>query len=57
MISALGPAATVVSGYLGLDERMTWLQTIGGVLIMSGVLIVAAHVRKMTGHETSGGSR
>ncbi|MGY8661890.1 DMT family transporter [Bradyrhizobium sp. UFLA05-109] len=49
MISALGPAATVVSGYLGLDERMTWVQTIGGILIVSGVLIVAAHVRKLDG--------
>ncbi|MCP3471270.1 DMT family transporter [Bradyrhizobium sp. CCGUVB1N3] len=49
MISALGPAATVVSGYLGLDERMTWMQSIGGVLIVSGVLIVAAHVRKLDG--------
>ncbi|WP_051389934.1 DMT family transporter [Bradyrhizobium sp. Ec3.3] len=49
MISALGPAATVISGYLGLDERMTWMQTIGGVLIVSGVLIVAAHVRKLDG--------
>jgi drug/metabolite transporter (DMT)-like permease len=46
MISALGPAATVVSGYLGLDERMTTLQSIGGILIVSGVLIVAAQVRK-----------
>jgi drug/metabolite transporter (DMT)-like permease len=46
MISALGPAATVVSGYLGLDERMTALQGIGGILIVSGVLIVAAQVRK-----------
>ncbi|TYO68197.1 DMT family transporter [Bradyrhizobium hipponense] len=47
MISALGPAATVISGYVGLDERMTWVQTIGGVLIVSGVLIVAVHVRKL----------
>jgi drug/metabolite transporter (DMT)-like permease len=46
MISSLGPAATVISGYLGLDERMTVVQTIGGVLIVSGVLIVASHVRK-----------
>jgi drug/metabolite transporter (DMT)-like permease len=46
MISALGPAATVISGYLGLDERMTMLQSIGGILIVSGVLIVAAQVRK-----------
>ena len=49
MISALGPAATVVSGYLGLDERMTMLQSVGGVLIVSGVLIVAAQVRKQGG--------
>src|SRR5215468_2845142 len=46
MISSLGPAATVISGYLGLDERMTVLQSIGGILIVSGVLIVAAQVRK-----------
>jgi drug/metabolite transporter (DMT)-like permease len=46
MISALGPAATVVSGYLGLDERMTLLQSIGGILIVSGVLVVAAQARK-----------
>jgi drug/metabolite transporter (DMT)-like permease len=46
MISSLGPAATVISGYLGLDERMTVVQTIGGVLIVLGVLIVASHVRK-----------
>ena len=46
MISSLGPAATVTSGYLGLDERMTVLQTMGGALIVSGVLIVASHVRR-----------
>jgi drug/metabolite transporter (DMT)-like permease len=46
MISSLGPAATVISGYLGSDERMTVLQTMGGVLIVSGVLIVASHVRR-----------
>ena len=46
MISALGPAATVVAGYLGLDEHMTMLQSVGGILIVSGVLIVAAQVRK-----------
>jgi drug/metabolite transporter (DMT)-like permease len=46
LISSLGPAATVISGYLGLDERMTVVQTIGGVLIVSGVLIVASHVRR-----------
>jgi drug/metabolite transporter (DMT)-like permease len=45
MISSLGPAATVISGYLGLDERMTALQSVGAVLIVAGVLIVASHAR------------
>jgi len=54
MISALGPAATVVSGYLGLDERMNLLQSIGGILIVSGVLIVAAQVRKQDGRKGDG---
>jgi drug/metabolite transporter (DMT)-like permease len=46
MISSLGPAVTVISGYLGLDERMSVVQTAGGVLIVAGVLIVVSHVRK-----------
>jgi drug/metabolite transporter (DMT)-like permease len=57
MISALGPAATVVSGYLGLDERMTLLQSIGGILIVSGVLIVAAQVRKGDANKPATGKR
>jgi drug/metabolite transporter (DMT)-like permease len=45
MISALGPVATVISGYIGLDETMTLLQTAGGVLVVLGVLVVAARRR------------
>jgi drug/metabolite transporter (DMT)-like permease len=45
MISALGPVATVVAGYLGLDEKMTLLQTAGGFLVVLGVLVVAARAR------------
>jgi len=45
--TALAPFGTTSEGNsLGLDERMTIVQTIGGVLIVSGVLIVASHVRK-----------
>jgi len=51
MISSLGPAATVISGYVGLGERMTVLQTAGGVLVVSGVLIVASHVRRLDGNK------
>jgi drug/metabolite transporter (DMT)-like permease len=47
MISALGPVATVASGYLGLDERMSLLQTVGGFLVVLGVLVVAARARAM----------
>jgi drug/metabolite transporter (DMT)-like permease len=47
MISALGPVATVVSGYLGLDEKMTLLQTVGGVLVVLGVVVVAARARNV----------
>jgi len=45
MISVLGPVATVVAGYLGLDEKMTLLQTAGGCLVVLGVLVVAARSR------------
>jgi drug/metabolite transporter (DMT)-like permease len=47
MISALGPVATVVSGYLGLDEKMSPVQSAGGLLVVAGVLIVAAQARAM----------
>jgi drug/metabolite transporter (DMT)-like permease len=47
MISALGPVVTVVSGYLGLGERMNLLQTVGGFLVVLGVLVVAARARAM----------
>jgi drug/metabolite transporter (DMT)-like permease len=47
MISALGPVATVVSGYLGLDERMSLVQSVGGLLVVVGVLIVSVHARAM----------
>jgi drug/metabolite transporter (DMT)-like permease len=47
MISALGPVATIVSGYLGLDEKMSLVQSAGGLLVVVGVLIVAAQARAM----------
>jgi drug/metabolite transporter (DMT)-like permease len=45
MISALGPIATVVAGNLGLDEKMTLLQSLGAALVISGVVIVTAQPR------------
>jgi drug/metabolite transporter (DMT)-like permease len=46
MISALGPVATIVSGYLGLDEKMSLLQIAGGLLVTLGVLLIAARIRE-----------
>jgi drug/metabolite transporter (DMT)-like permease len=46
-ISALGPVVTAISGYFGLDEKMSLLQTAGGFLVVLGVLIVAARARAM----------
>jgi drug/metabolite transporter (DMT)-like permease len=45
MISASGPIATVIAGNLGLDERMTLLQSLGAALVVSGVVIVTAQPR------------
>jgi drug/metabolite transporter (DMT)-like permease len=45
MISALGPIATVVAGNLGLDEKMTLLQSLGAALVISGVVIVTTQPR------------
>jgi drug/metabolite transporter (DMT)-like permease len=47
MIGALGPVVTVISGYLGLDEKTSLLQTAGGFLVVLGVLVVAARARAM----------
>jgi drug/metabolite transporter (DMT)-like permease len=46
MTSALGPIATVIAGNLGLDERMTLLQSLGAALVISGVVLVTVQPRK-----------
>jgi drug/metabolite transporter (DMT)-like permease len=40
LLGALGPVATILLGYLGLDEQMTGLQICGGLLVLVGVLLV-----------------
>jgi drug/metabolite transporter (DMT)-like permease len=40
LLGALGPVVTIALGYLGLDEMMTALQVVGGVLVLAGVLLV-----------------
>ena len=40
ILGALGPVTTILFGFVGLDERMTWLQLLGTVLMLAGVVLV-----------------
>lgn len=42
ILGALGPVATIMTGWLGLDETMTPLQIVGTALVLGGVLLVSA---------------
>lgn len=41
LISAIGPVSTIVLAYLFLDEQMSWVQGVGTVLVMTGVIAVS----------------
>ncbi len=41
LIGAVGPVSVAVTSALGLDEPFTWLQALGGLLVISGVLLVS----------------
>jgi drug/metabolite transporter (DMT)-like permease len=45
ILGALGPVATIFFGFVGLDERMTWLQMAGTVLVLGGVVLVSVKPR------------
>lgn len=41
LIGALGPVSVAVTSALGLDERFTLIQAVGGALVIFGVLLVS----------------
>lgn len=41
LIGALGPVSVAVTSAIGLDEPFTWIQAVGGVLVIAGVLLVS----------------
>jgi len=41
LIGALGPVSAALMGAIGLEEPLTWIQAIGGVLVIVGVLLVS----------------
>jgi drug/metabolite transporter (DMT)-like permease len=46
MLGALGPVSTVLLGWVGLDERLTPLQVLGGALVLGGVILVSVKPRR-----------
>jgi drug/metabolite transporter (DMT)-like permease len=41
LIGAVGPLSVAITSALGLDEPFTWLQALGGALVIGGVLLVS----------------
>jgi drug/metabolite transporter (DMT)-like permease len=41
LIGALGPVSVAVTSAIGLDEPFTWVQAVGGLLVIAGVLLVS----------------
>lgn len=41
LIGALGPVSVAVTSAIGLDEPFTWVQALGGALVIAGVLLVS----------------
>jgi len=48
IISSIGPMATILQAYWFLGESFGWLQFIGTVLVVAGVLIIGMKVKKET---------
>lgn len=42
IIGAVGPVSVAVTSALGLDEPFTWVQAVGGLLVIFGVLLVSS---------------
>jgi drug/metabolite transporter (DMT)-like permease len=41
LIGALGPVSVAITSAIGLDEPFTWVQAVGGALVIVGVLLVS----------------
>lgn len=41
LISAIGPVSTIMLAYLFLDEAVSWIQGVGTLLVLAGVLAVS----------------
>ena len=41
VISGLGPISTIILAVIFLGEKLTWLQIIGTLVVISGILIIS----------------
>ena len=41
LIGAVGPVSAALTGAIGLDEPFTWMQALGSLLVIAGVLLVS----------------
>ncbi|HUQ75568.1 MAG TPA: DMT family transporter [Burkholderiales bacterium] len=41
LIGALGPVSVAITSAIGLDEPFTWMQAVGGIFVIVGVLLVS----------------
>lgn len=41
LVGAVGPVSAALAGAIGLDEPLTWVQALGGALVIGGVLLVS----------------
>jgi len=42
IVSSIGPVSTAILAYIFLGEQMDFLQVIGMILVMAGVLVISA---------------
>jgi drug/metabolite transporter (DMT)-like permease len=40
LVGAVGPVSVAITSALGLDEPFTWVQAVGGALVIFGVMLV-----------------
>jgi drug/metabolite transporter (DMT)-like permease len=43
IISSVGPVSTIILAYIFLNERVNWIQIMGTVLVLAGVLLTSLH--------------
>lgn len=46
IVASVGPISTITLAYIFLDERLTFMQILGGVLVISGVMFITLERKK-----------